>query len=222
MKYLLLGLLLFSSYLNAQTVAIDELQWTLEKEKAGARIYSTQVPGSPHRAFLLETVIDADIASLVDILRTPGLCSQWVYRCESSRVYQATGYPSRDNVDFIYTSTQMPFPVKDRDILAEVTWDRDPITGVVTGYGRATRNIMPTTHDKIRIENATMIWELTPLRNGKSKVRSYAHADLAGSVPVWILNLLSVKVPLKTINGLKQIIAKREHSHGGVPMLSLR
>lgn len=222
MKYLLLGLLLLSSYLNAQTVAIDGLPWTLEKEKAGARIYSATVPGSVHRAFLLETVFDADIASLIDILRTPGLCSQWVYRCEHSRLFEATGYPSKDNVDFIYTSTQMPFPVKDRDILAEVTWDRDPITGVVTGYGRATRNIMATSNDKIRIEDATMIWELTPLRNGKSKVRSYAHADLAGSVPVWILNLLSVEVPLKTLNGLKRIIVKRESSHGGVPMLSWR
>ena len=127
MKYLLLGLLLLSSYLNAQTVAIDGLPWTLEKEKAGARIFSATVLGSPHRAFLLETVVDADIASLVDILRTPGLCSQWVYRCERSRLFEATGYPSRDNVDFIYTATQMPFPVEDRDILAEVTWDRDPI-----------------------------------------------------------------------------------------------
>lgn len=209
MKALLLTLTLFISHLaNAAINDIDSLDWQLKKEKGDIKVLSAKVPGSPYSAYLAITVVEANTDDLVSIIRNPATCSEWAYRCGESYRY-AQEAPS---VDLVYTSSKMPFPVKDRDTLARITWNEDPETKVVKAIGVATSNILAAKEKHIRIENATVIWELTPLADGTTLVRTFGHADPGGELPVWLTNKMSTEVPVETLNGLKKLVADNQLS----------
>ena len=74
--------------------------------------------------------------------------------------------------------------------------------------GVATSNILEPKKKHIRIENARVIWELTPLANGSTQVRTFGHADPGGDLPSWLINQMSTEVPVKTLNGLKKLVAE--------------
>ena len=193
--------LLLSPIASAASDEIDSLEWQLKKANGNIKVLSAEVPDSPYRAYLATTVIDANTDDLIEIIRNPATCSDWVYRCGQSYRYSQES----PNTDLIYTSSRMPFPLKDRDTLARITWHEDPDTKVVTAIGVATSNILAPKEGNIRIVNATVIWELTPTVNGTTQVRTFGHADPGGELPVWITNQMSTEVPVKTLNGLKEL-----------------
>ncbi|RLT96764.1 START domain-containing protein [Ketobacter sp.] len=198
--------LLLSCLSHAFALEIDNLDWELKKEKGGIKVLSAVVPDSRFSAYLAITVVEASTDDLVQIIRNPATCTDWVYRCgESYRFAQET-----PNVDLVYTASKMPFPLKDRDTLARITWEKDPRTQAVRAVGVATRDILAPLDQHIRIEQATVIWELTPLEDGSTLVRTFGHADPGGELPSWLTNQLSTEVPVKTLNGLKALAAERQ------------
>lgn len=207
MKTLVIALTLILSQLAiADTLEIDSLDWQLKKERDDIKVLSAEVPDSSHLAYLAVTVINADTDELVQIIRDPATCAKWVYRCGQSYRYGQ----ENPNTDLVYTSSKMPFPLKDRDTLARITWNEDPQTKVVTAIGEATSNILEPKKKHVRIENATVIWELTPLADGTTRVRTFGHADPGGELPVWLTNQLSTEVPVDTLNGLKKLVASNQ------------
>lgn len=199
----IIALLLFALSQNAvATERIDHFDWQLKKQANDIQVFRAVVPGSDHRAFLAETTLDSNINTLVSLLRTPQTCSKWVYRCESSVLFEQVN----ENTDLVYTKSKMPLVAQNRDVFAEITWTTDERTGVVRGVGKAVQG-GPYQPDYVRIEHAEMIWELSPLPTGKTRVRSFAHVDPAGSVPSWVTNQLSTNIPIKTLSGLKKLLA---------------
>lgn len=186
---------------HAATNEINNLDWTLKKNKHGVKVYSAKVPGSAHHAYLAVTEINTNTEKLASIIRNPELCSQWVHRCSESYRHGQEG----PNVDLIYTSTDMPFPLKARDTLARISWEAEPVTGIVRAVGHSTNNIMAPTPKHLRIEDATAIWELTPLANGRTQVRSYIHVDPKVKIPTALMNNLTTNVPIKTLKGLREL-----------------
>lgn len=202
MQKIIVLLLMAFSQLGIATERIDHFDWQLKKQSNNIQVFRAVVPGSEHRAFLAETILDSDMNTLVNLLRTPKTCSKWVYRCQSSVLFEQVN----DNTDLVYTQSKMPFVVQNRDVFAEITWTTDAATGVVRGVGKAVQG-GPFKPDYVRIERAEMIWELSPLPTGKIRVRSFAHVDPAGSVPSWVTNQLSTNIPIETLSGLKKMLA---------------
>ena len=201
-------ILIIGFFLCSQTLAygsndfIDTLRWQLKKDAGGVQIYSAKVSDSPYQAILAQTLVNASVEEVVSILRTPDTCQHWVYRCKDSYLFESLS----QDTDLVYTATDMPFPTKDRDILAKITWHTDPSTNTVRAVGVATQTELAQQKEKVRIEGAHMIWELTPIGQGKTKISNYAHIDPAGYIPPWLVNQLSINAPLKTLQGLKKLI----------------
>lgn len=210
MKAPLLALpVLLSCVATAKALEIDSLKWKLKQDKDGIQVLSAKVPDTTFSAYLAVTIVKATTEDLVEIIRNPATCSDWVYRCGTSYRYGQ----ENPSVDLIYTSSKMPFPLQDRDTLARITWEEDPATRVVTATGVATRNILAPMEDHIRIEDATVIWELTPLNDGTTRVRTFGHADPGGELPSWLTNQFTTEVPVKTLNGLKAMVAEQQSQH---------
>lgn len=202
---LMIGLLCLTNTLAyAADDVIDALSWKLKKDTDGIQIYSAKVPDSRYRAVLAETLVNINTHQLVNILRSPEICAQWVYRCDHSYLYKKVS----QDTDLVYTTTNMPFPAKDRDILAKIIWQSDPNTQIVRVIGTATKYQLIPIGNQIRIKKAQMIWELTPIGNDKTKIRNYAHINPAGGLPAWLINQLAIDAPLKTLQGLKTLISE--------------
>lgn len=58
-----------------------------------------------------------------------------------------------------------------------------PKTQVAQVLGMAVSGVYPKDKQYVRVEDATMIWGITPLANGMSQIRNYSHVDLNGVLP---------------------------------------
>ena len=199
----IVGILLLSSAINVwANNTIDSLDWRLQKAQSGIAVYSAKVPDSEYKAILATVTIQADIDELVAFVRDPEQCTRWVYRCKQSYRYDSLDAQQ----EYIYTSSNMPFPVKNRDVLALIKWQKDPVTNTVTSTGTATEDILEEDEGHVRITDATVIWEFTPVDGGEVNIRSYTHLDPAGGIPAWLNNTLAVDMPLKTLSRLKKVL----------------
>lgn len=198
--FCLVSLLSVLTYASVDTAVIDNLAWTLRKDANKVEVYTADVDGSKFKAILSITTVNAEPERIVQYMRNPATCTQWVHRCQRSHLHHQISAQE----DYVYTATTMPFMAKDRDILARLTWMQDPKTNRVQVLGKAVSGVYPKKNNYIRVEDATMIWEITPLDNGMSQIRNYSHVNPRGGLPAWLVNRLSTAVPFKTMLSLRK------------------
>jgi len=106
--------------------------------------------------------------------------------------------------NYVHTITDLPWPVKDRDLVSHVIWQQDPETLVVTMQGNATVGKLEESEGIVRLTEAQVNWELTALENGSVNVVLEAHINPASLLPGWITNMLLVDSPYNSMEGLRK------------------
>ncbi len=202
-----LAIILYAITFNqayAYNNTIDALEWNIKKSTSEIEVFSAKVPQSEYKAVLSITTINKPISQVIALVRDVAQCSQWVYRCKHSKKHLTLS----DNKHYVYTATNLPFPVIDRDILAYVEWEENTDNNTVTSTGVATNGVLPKKSDYVRLQEATMIWEFTALNNDQTKIRNFAHINPAGNIPSWLSNSLLVDAPFETMTGLREILGE--------------
>lgn len=131
-----------------------------------------------------------------------GSCT-WVFSCQQQRLLA-----TRDDVSELYTRFAMPWPVKARDSVIQVT-TRTDADGSVTRLLKALPDRLPEERDFVRVQRVDGQWQLKPLADGKVEVAYEAHTEPGGSVPSWLANSFVVDAPLQTLQGLRAKVEGR-------------
>ena len=114
---------------QAQVEGVD-YDWEEKRDRAGLKIFTSTVANSPFRAVRGEMQIDGTVSALVALVDDLPNCHVWADLCKSSRsVEQMPGLPGEQ---YVHVYNDIPFPVKDRDVVAHVIWEKDSDTGRVT------------------------------------------------------------------------------------------
>ncbi|MDH1441058.1 START domain-containing protein [Pseudomonas sp. GD03721] len=198
MRYSVLTVLLCATAVQA-----GERQWRLEREEEGVRVYLADVPGSKYKAYRGVVTINGDLAAVKAAQEdVEGSCT-WVFSCQQQRLLA-----TRDDVSELYTRFAMPWPVKARDSVIQVT-TRTDADGSVTRLLKALPDRLPEERDFVRVQRVDGQWQLKPLADGKVEVAYEAHTEPGGSVPSWLANSFVVDAPLQTLQGLRAKVEGR-------------
>lgn len=204
-----LGLLAcaFISTASAQEAGVD-YQWELKRDKKGIKVFTSPVKGSPYRAVKAEMTIKGKSSSLVALIQDVDNCPAWADLCKKSNMFKHISPQEQ----YIYTYNDIPFPIKDRDVLAQVQWQQNPASYKVSMTSKATTGLMEKTK-AVRIENAISQWHFTPQKNGLVLVENFAHIDPNGPTPASITNLLLIDSPYKTMIKMRKIIESGQYKN---------
>ncbi len=209
---------LMSSTLTIQAIA-DELgePWELRLDRDGVQIYTSEVEGSPYDAVLSRGVVEGiRLSSLAAVIRDAKACHRWADRCAESWVHGTIS----ERESLVYTLNDLPFPIRDRDVLAHVKWQQDSNTLAVSMESEATADLLPVKRGITRLENARTTWDFIPLGNGKIEVRNWAHIDPGSNLPAWITNMLLIDTPFSTLSALIQEAGKERYANAEVSFIS--
>ena len=217
--YRLIGVL-FVMLLTAMPVIAEVKQedWELRRDKNGIKVYTRKVEGSPHKALKAITYLDSKLTPLVALLSDVDACTRLSSVCEQSYVHKQMS----DTDLYVYTWNNLPWPVKDRDIIARIRWSQDPVTGAVVMTGQADANVMPKQSGRMRIQYANVRWELIPLEDGQVKVVNEAHIDPAGNIPAALANFLLVDTPFETFSKIKELMVEEKYQNARLPFIKER
>lgn len=201
---------------SGSATADTEDAWKLRRDKAGIQVHTRKVEGSPYAAVKSTTILQGvRLASLVALLEDVEACPDWADKCAESYVHQRIS----DTESYIYTHNAMPFPIKDRDILAHVIWRQDPVTFEVVMNSEATTGILEKVKHRLRLTHAKASWRFRPLPSGDVEVITEAHIDPGSSLPGWITNMLLVDTPYQIMKSFAAEVVKAKYRDAAVSFI---
>lgn len=176
--------------------AVGEHSWELRRDRDGIQVYTRSVAGSPYDAVRTTTrMTDVRLSSLVALIEDAEACPDWADRCAESYLVERLS----DTESLVYTHNDMPFPVKDRDVLAQVEWTQDPATLEVEMNSTATVGKMEEVRGRLRLTQAMASWNFAPQADGSVLISNEAHINPGSALPGWVTNMLLIDAPFETM-----------------------
>ena len=181
---------------SAMSHAAAEQAWELRRDRHGIQVHTRLVSGSPCDAVRTTTKLDSvRLSALVALIEDGEACPDWADRCADSYLLERLS----DTESRVYTHNHMPFPVKDRDVLAHVTWTQDAQTLAVAMNSVATVDGMDEVSGRLRLKKVMASWHFIPLADGAVSISNEAHIDPGSVLPGWLRNMLLVEAPFETM-----------------------
>jgi len=208
--------MVFVSLLFTAMAASAAEEWELRKDEDSIQVFTRTVEDSPYKAVKTVTQIQGvTLASLVALIEDAESCPEWADKCAESYVYERIS----DTEAYVYTHNNMPFPVKDRDVLAHVHWQQDPSNLEVVMNSDAVEGRMDTVRGRVRLTEAKASWVFKPLDDGSIEVRNEAHINPGSNIPGWVTNMLLVDTPFQTMKSFVEEVRKPKYQNAKVAFI---
>lgn len=193
----LLALVLWS----APTFANES--WSLDKQETGIDVYTRPVEGSGIKEFKAIAELDADLPSILVVLRDSDRFKDWFPNTPESKLLSREGKISHQ-----YSVMDAPWPVGDRDNVFRVVFDRDEATDVVELSISADPGYYPEQPGRIRVQTARGSWRLEPIAPEKTRVTFRMHLEPGGGIPKWLVNARVVDTPFEALTNLRATVGR--------------
>ena len=183
--------------------------WEWVRAENGVAVHRRAVPGSALHEFRGAGTIYAPIAVLLGVLNDTEHRTEWMKEAAAQVLIQQVD----PKTVLFYGRTKAPWPVSDRDAVMKATTTFD------TAAKQVRIEIVGVEHPSwppqkgvVRMPFLRGHWHFSPENNGKSTRAEYqVHADPGGSLPDWLINLVSKSIPYNTIVGLRQQVKRRRY-----------
>ncbi len=196
---LIVFLTLFSMAAQAmpQNQQIDG--WVYEREKKGIKIFTKKSKWGKLRDCKATMTVAASPEQMLKILTDFNNYKNWMPRCRKSSVVARLG----ENGFIAHMVFTGFWPIKDRDCVVKVTYEKDPQTGVITLTETSEPKYIHEEADVVRIQQLVATWKLIPKDGGTEVINEYS-SNPGGNIPDWMVNTQSVENPLSTFENLQE------------------
>jgi len=174
-------------------------EWKLAKDKNEIKIYTRERAGSDIKEFKAITMTTANMEQLESHMLKVVEYPAWQANVTSSNILEQISPTEM----YIYYTSDLPWPVGDRDVIAHCVRTADE-KGSVTYTLYGTPDFIPMTEEFIRIPESLGSWQFIPESDGIVKIIYRFYGDPAGSLPAWVINLYIVDGPYETLMKLKE------------------
>lgn len=178
--------------------------WKLEKDNAGIKVYSSEMPGSSFKAVKVECTLQGNYQKLLAVLSNVSKFSEWIYRTEFTKMIRQSG-PK----EFTYYSlTNLPWPMANRDVVIRVQVKTDSMPRFMVIAGVDVPNELEEIPTRVRVKHYKAYWKVSMPTATTVKIFYILELDPGGSVPAWIANMFVDKGPYETFVKLAEQLKK--------------
>lgn len=183
--------------------------WELVRNDAGVEVYRRIVGNSPLHEFQGTGVIESPITAVLAVLDDAEHRLEWMDQAVAQQLISRSG----DRDQTFYTRTGAPWPVSDRDSVVRAVTTVDAKAKVVkVDMHSVDHPEWPAKKGVVRMPHLCGHWYLWPTNGGKwTRVEYQVHADPGGSLPTYIINQVSKKIPHNTITGIQRQVQRRKY-----------
>ena len=192
--------------------SVNANQWQLSKQENGIDVFVRDSKTSALNSFKGVVTIPANLTTLVSVLDDTKAYTRLLHNCKSAQVIKETGSNQADK----YIVTDMPWPVKDRDMVVHSVLTQNKLTKQVVIAMKAAPNLVSINPKKVRIKNMTGRWILRPVNKTSTVVTYEMKVDPGGNIPKWLVNTMSVDVPYFTLENLRKLVKQASYQKGTV------
>ncbi len=191
---LLIGALVCPTF----AVAAD---WEEVFEEDGIKVWRQEVEGTDFVMFRGRGLIKAPIITVAAVVRDADRESEWMENCVDActiRFLSAT-----DALVYHRTGSPAPF-VSDRDMVLKTSMTVDPVTKTVLAtFSQTTDPKYPEKEGVVRMPMLKGHWRMRQVDASTTELEYQVLADPGGSLPAWLVNLVSRKLPFHTVRRMR-------------------
>jgi len=151
-----------------------------------------------------EMEVNAPVERLLEVVTDHDRFKDWSYNCLESRRLEAVSA----NEFYLWTRTNVPWPVSDRDDVTRQKIARLP-GGVIRVELEDFPEKIPPVKGVVRIPYLRGHWVFTPIDGHRTHVEYFIHADPGGNIPSWLANLSVTEAPFETLKAFRKVAEKK-------------
>ena len=190
-----LSTLLFGGLLSVSTHA-----WELVSNSDGVEAFTMKSNETGFNKVRVVSTFPASLETLVAVNTDAANLSDWMETFEQVDVLSKTNW--HDYV--LHARYGFPFPYDDRESITHTTFHRSN-EQIVLSFKSVESEIAPY-KDTVRMPFVEGSWTFIPKSPTETEVIYETHVVPGGNSPAWLVNMVSVDVPVKTIHNLKNYL----------------
>jgi len=175
--------------------------WELITNEKGVKVQARDIPGQGLPEFRGIGMVKGSIYEVLAVIDDTANHPKWLANCvEAKKLKQL---PNLGRI--VYSRTEAPWPVSDRDVVLKGDLEVDLDKGVAISRFRATTSPKKgKVSGVVRMKRLRGFWKLTAISKNRTRVVYQVSADPAGLLPDWVAAMAQKKLPLETITNLRR------------------
>jgi len=170
---------------------------TLEAEEDNIRVY-VRPESNGEMSVRVATTARSNVQAVLAVLDDAPNYPQWVHRCAEAYVVPG-GTPLRYTY---YSRLNLPFPLKDREVVAAIVQEIDGVSGVLSRHITSTPEAVPATKGCNREAVYEADWIVRPLNEDKVGIQCTVRTAAGSGLPNWLRREIMTGGPVKTLRNL--------------------
>jgi len=198
-----LAFLSLASFKPQQRQQVDG--WVYERDKKGIKIFTRKSKWGKLRDCKATMIVAIAPEQMLKVLTDFDNYKTWMTRCRKCAVIARLS----DNEFIVHMVFNGTWPVKDRDCVVRVKYEKDPQTGIIIITETSEPRYIREEADIVRIQQLVSTWKLIPRNGGTEVINEYA-SNPGGNIPDWLTNTQSVENPYSTFENLQEKSSTRK------------
>ena len=200
-------LLFLMAFVGVPSVKAQKSVWKCVKHKDSVRVYSRKSNTTNYRIVKVTTQLKTTLSSLVRLVTDFPNNKNWVFLNEKTEILKKENH----HLWILYSVTDAPWPVTDRDIVSRTVLSQDSMTKIVTIRGEAIPRYRPVNPYYVRIPFALSRWRFIPLKDRLVEIEFTLELDVGGSIPQWLANMAATEGPYQTLRRFRKEIQRKKY-----------
>lgn len=186
----------------------------------GVRVLKREHLDSDILEFRGQGIVESELAMVVAMLTDPSRLTDWIENSVSSKLLEKNysvddpDVMSANILDFYhvqYLEMYMPWPFENRDFIlkgvVKYNWNDQSNYGIVTIDSHIVEwTGLPEKHDLTRMTVMSSLTNLSRVDDKRTFIDFMVRADPAGSIPQWLTNLATSRIPYFTIKNIRRMV----------------
>ncbi len=200
-------LLFWIVFVGVNPVKAQNSAWKCVKHKDGVWVYSRKSDSTNSRIVKVTTQLKTTLSSLVKLVTDFPNNKNWVFLNKKTEILDEENH----HLWILYSQTDAPWPVTDRDIVSRTVLLQDSMTKIVTIRGEAIPRYRPVNPYYVRIPFALSRWRFIPLKDSLVEIEFTLELDVGGNIPQWLANMAATEGPYQTLRKFRKEIQRKKY-----------
>lgn len=174
----------------------------LRKDQDSIKVYTCPSSNSNFKSIKASFTINTTFSRLASMILNIENYDRWQYNTVNPRILKTIS----DREVIYYVQIKAPWPVSDRDMICHLTISQDPVTKVVRIDASGKPNFLPPKEGFERVPMSKARWIVKSLGKNRLNVEYSIQIDPGGSVPAWMVNMVSAEAPYVSFKNFKNKI----------------
>jgi len=178
-------------------------EWELLADEEGIKVERRDRPESPMPVFRGTGYVEVQWHEVLAFLNDVEANDEWMYGCTESRILG-----SGELGEFIlYHRTGAPWPLWDRDVVIKTKLIRHMSGEFEVRLESIEDPRMPPVDGVVRMPRLVGSYKLKP-DEARTRIAFEIDVEPGGSVPIWLVKMVSLKLPLQTLRNLRERVVR--------------